>query len=86
MPEGSYDANDALQAKAALGVKPASHARLGHRLISRAEKKGEEPTKSENKDKVEKAEKGSDKGSQVVEKVICLSTHGHAATVSTIAR
>ncbi len=41
-------------------------------MISRAEKKGEEPTKSENKDKVQKAEKGGDKGSQVVEKVNVL--------------
>ncbi len=52
-----------------------SHARLGQRLISRADpsgkkaSEGEEPTKSENKGKVEKAEKGGDKGSQVVEKV-----------------
>ena len=67
----------ASQAKAAFGTRPApSHARLGQRLVSGAEKKAdgekkkpEEPTKSENTEKVQKAEKGSDKGSQVVEKV-----------------
>ncbi len=64
-----------MQVKAAFGPKPVSHARLGQRLISRADpsgkkaSEGEEPTKSENKGKVEKAEKGGDKGSQVVEKV-----------------
>ncbi|DBB04999.1 hypothetical protein WJX82_000920 [Trebouxia sp. C0006] len=63
-----------VQVKAAFGPKPVSHARLGQRLISRADpsgkkaSEGEEPTKSENKGKVEKAEKGGDKGSQVVEK------------------
>lgn len=68
------------QAKAAFGVKPASsQVRLGHRLVSRAEKKGgadkkkpEEDTKSENTEKVQKAEKGGEKGSQIVEKVVDL--------------
>ncbi|KAL3161365.1 Photosystem I chlorophyll a/b-binding protein 3-1, chloroplastic [Trebouxia sp. C0010 RCD-2024] len=63
-----------LQAKAAFGVKPASkQVRLGHRLVSHAEKKGadkkpQEDTKSENTEKVQKAERGGEKGSQIVEK------------------
>lgn len=64
------------QAKAALGVKPVSkQVRLGHRMVSHAEKKGgadkkpQEDTKSENTEKVQKAERGGEKGSQIVEKV-----------------
>lgn len=45
-------------------------------MVSRAEKKGgadnkkpEEDTKSENTEKVQKAERGGGKGSQIVEKV-----------------
>ena len=48
---------------------------MGHRLVSHAEKKGDadkkpqEDTKSENTEKVMKAERGGEKGSQIVEKV-----------------
>ena len=60
----------AVQAKAVLGAKP-PQPRFA-KLIARAEKKGEskgEDTKSENGEKVEKAEKSKDKGSQKLTKV-----------------
>lgn len=76
-----------LQAKAAFGVKPASkQVRLGHRLVSHAEKKGadkkpQEDTKSENTEKVQKAERGGEKGSQIVEKVGNMLELGHALSL-----
>lgn len=82
-----------MQAKAAFGVKPvSSRARLGQRLISRADpsgkkgSEGEESTKSESKGKVEKAEKGGEKGSQVVEKVYVCSLQLSAAVARNICR
>ena len=63
-----------MQAKAAFGAKPAPQPRFA-RVVLRAKggkgvaEKGEEPTKSEDSEKVEKAEKSKDKGSQALSKV-----------------